>query len=183
MFTSHLIFAHSIWKKHVKPESYAIDATCGNGHDSLFLLQCGISYLYCLDIQKRALENTAKRLANFKNYSLHLGCHALFSMVKHPIDLIVYNLGYLPGGDKRLTTQTSTSLKSVENGLKLLNENGLMSITLYPGHLEGAREAKALLHYAFTLPKNQFISCHHRWLNRSHAPTVLFIQKIAYSLF
>ena len=145
MFSSHLTFAHSLWREQLHPGSSAIDATCGNGYDSLFLLQCGLSHLYCLDIQREALEMTKGRLAEFKNFSLHRVCHSTFPMVEKPVDLIVYNLGYLPGGDKGLTTRTETTLLSIESGLKLLTKRGLISVMVYPGHREGKREEESLL--------------------------------------
>ena len=177
--TSHLTFAHSVWKKHIKSESHVIDATCGNGYDSHFILQCNPAHLYCLDIQKKALKNTRNRLEGFKQFSLHQACHSTFSMVEKPIDLIVYNLGYLPGGNKSLTTQTETTLLSLSNALNLLRKNGLTSIMLYPGHLEGMREKEALLCYVSNLPRKKFQVHLHRWLSHSNTPALLLIQKTA----
>lgn len=173
-----LTFAHEEWKKHLKPGDRAIDATCGNGHDALVLSKLNLSHLYVFDIQEQALQATKNRLGPQKNISYHLCCHALFSEVKAPIDLIVYNLGYLPGGDKSLTTQTTTTLKSLEKGLQLLSSGGLISITLYPGHPEGEREKKALLAHVTTFSPKKFQVSHHRVLNRSKAPSLLLIKKI-----
>lgn len=178
MFTSHLAFAHSIWKKHITSKSYVIDATCGNGHDALFILQQNPMHLFCIDIQEAALKNTQARVSRFQNFSLHFGCHSSFPMAIDPIDLIVYNLGYLPGGNKGLTTQTETSLTSIENGIKLLNTNGLMSITLYPGHEEGEREEKKVLKHVSILSEKNFRVTSHRWVRASKAPSLLLIEKL-----
>lgn len=179
MFTSHLAFAHSIWKKHITPKSYVIDATCGNGHDSLFILQQKPKHLFCIDIQETALKNTQARVSCFKDFSLHHHCHSSFPMGAESIDLIVYNLGYLPGGDKELTTQTETTLASIDNGLKLLNISGLMSITLYPGHAEGEREEKRVLKHVSTLSEKNFRITSHRWIRAAKAPSLLLIQKVS----
>ncbi|MCB1071735.1 MAG: class I SAM-dependent methyltransferase [Chlamydiia bacterium] len=173
-----LTFAHEEWKKHLRPGDRAIDATCGNGHDTLVLSKLNLSHLYVFDIQEKALQATQNRLGPQKNISYHLGCHSLLSGVEAPIHLIVYNLGYLPGGDKSLTTQTSTTLKSLEKGLNLLSPEGLISITLYPGHPEGKREEEALLAHTSTFSPKNFQVSHHQVLNRSKAPSLLLIKKI-----
>lgn len=136
-----LTFAHEEWKKHLRPGNRAIDATCGNGHDTLILSTLNLSHLYVFDIQEKPLKKQ-KRLGVRENISYHLGCHSIFLGVETSVNLIVYNLGYLPGGNKSLTTQAETTLKSLENGLNLLSSGGLISMTLYPGHSEGAREKR-----------------------------------------
>lgn len=173
-----LTLTHKEWKKHLKRGDRAIDATCGNGHDTLVLSKLNLSHLYVFDIQERALKATKKRLGIQSNISYHLGCHSTFSGVENAVNLIVYNLGYLPGGNKSLTTQTQTTLKSLEKGLILLAPGGLISMTLYPGHPEGKREEEALLaHVAFFSPRKFQVS-HYRALNRSNAPSLLLIRKI-----
>lgn len=172
-----LTFAHEEWKKHLRTGDRAIDATCGNGHDTLALSKLNLSHIYAFDIQEKSIQATKSRVGFQKNISYHLGCHSLFLSVNAPIHLIVYNLGYLPGGKKGLTTITSTTLKSLEKGLKLLSIGGLISMTLYPGHPEGKREEDALLDYVTTFSPKNFQITHHRVLNRSTAPSLLFIKK------
>lgn len=172
-----LKLGHSIWSEHLKEGSRAIDATCGNGHDTLFLAKQNLSHLYVFDIQEKALLTTQERVGKRKNISYHLGCHSLFEGITPPVDLIVYNLGYLPGGDKSLTTQVETTLQSVQKGLSLLSPRGLMSLTLYPGHPEGKREEEALLDLTSAFSPKKFQVSHHRLLNRSNAPSLLLIQK------
>ncbi|MBF5058672.1 class I SAM-dependent methyltransferase [Candidatus Neptunochlamydia vexilliferae] len=169
-------FQGQIWKQHLKPGDRAIDATCGNGHDTLFLSGMGLSHLYVFDIQKKALEETKKRVGE-ENISYHLECHSTFPGVEENIELIVYNLGYLPGGDKSITTRVNTTLKSVSKGLTLLSRGGLMTLTLYPGHTEGKREKEALLEFAKTFPKESFEVSHKTWGEKMTAPSMLLIQK------
>lgn len=174
-----LRFAHQEWKKHLRSGDRAIDATCGNGHDTLVLSKLKLSHLYVFDVQEKALNATQNRLGPQKNISYHLGCHSLFSGVDAPIHLIVYNLGYLPGGeDKSLTTQAPTTLKSLEKGLNFLAPGGLISLMIYPGHSEGEREEKSLLAYATTFSPKNFQVSQHRILNRSKSPSLLLIKKI-----
>ncbi len=169
-------FQQQIWKRHLQKGDRAIDATCGNGHDTLFLSKMALSHLYVFDIQKKALEETKKRVGK-ENISYHLGCHSTFSGIKEKVQLIVYNLGYLPGEDKTITTQVATTLKSVSKGLDLLSTGGLMTITLYPGHPEGKREKEALFDFVKTLPKERFEVSHETWGERPTAPSILLIHK------
>jgi len=173
-----LTLAHQIWKEHLKPNDCAIDATCGNGHDTAFLMSLKLSHLYVFDIQEKALANTQERVGKNKKISYHLECHTAFSSVDRPVNLIVYNLGYLPGGDKTITTRVETTLKSLERGLEILAPKGLMSFMLYPGHSEGAREESALLEMADSFSSKNFQVSHHRTLNRSSGPSLLLIHKI-----
>lgn len=172
-----LKLGHAIWSHHLKKGGRAVDATCGNGHDTLFLAKLNLSHLYVFDIQEKALFATQEKVGTRQNISYHLGCHSLFEGVEPPIDLIVYNLGYLPGGDKSVTTRAETTVQSIEKGLSFLSSKGLMSLTLYPGHPEGKREEEALLELSsLFLPKNFQVS-HHRILNRLSAPSLLLIRK------
>lgn len=190
LFQSHLDLAHSYWQKLVRSGDTVIDATCGNGHDSLFLahlaLSTDIGTLYGLDIQSDAIESTKKLLQDhlaplvFERVNLLLQSHAEFPKEIPPqtVKLIVYNLGYLPGGDKSLTTRVETTLKSLEGALMLLEPAGCVSITTYPGHSEGAEEERALLAFLATLDTKQWSCCYHRWVNRgASAPGLMFIQR------
>lgn len=51
-------------------------------------------------IFKKAIEETQKLLANanFNNVIYHLSSHEY--IIEDDFDLIIYNLGYLPGSDK-----------------------------------------------------------------------------------
>lgn len=159
-----------------------IDATVGNGHDTLFLAQllAGHGQLIGYDIQPAALEQTQKRLETLSPLErgvviLKLASHAHFEA--HDVKLIVYNLGYLPGGDKALTTQTNTTLLSLQNGLSILSQDGAISITCYPGHPEGAKEQEALIAFLQELPSNEWTVCHHVWINRPLSPTWILLQR------
>lgn len=189
LFSSPIDLAHSYWEKLLQEGDSAIDATCGNGKDTLMLAELiikkGSGHLFGLDIQKDAIEKTLSLLQEKLNPSeldrVHLYCssHETFpiSAYERPIKLIVYNLGYLPGGDKSLTTLTHTTKKSIKEALALIVAGGAISITCYPGHPEGAIEEIDLLAYASTLDPKRWSVCHHNWSNRSLSPSLLFIQK------
>ncbi len=172
MRSPHLSLAHSLWKTHLCPSDLAVDATCGNGHDTLILATLGAEVI-ALDIQPAALIQTRLRLGN-RPATLLLHSHAPWPPLPRAPRLIVYNLGYLPGGDKSLTTQTETTLASVQEAYSLLAPDGALSITCYPGHPEGTREEAALMEWAAPLNAQHF-----RWKERAQSPSLLWIAKTA----
>lgn len=170
----HLSLAHALWKGIIAPGDLAIDATAGNGHDSLVLASLGAT-LYVLDIQKKALETTEERLASYKNVLYFLQSHATFPPLPKPPKLIIYNLGYLPGGDKTLTTTLKSTLESLTLATHLLAPQGMITLMCYSGHPEGAKEEAALL--LFTSFLEGWDVTHHKWLKHPHAPSLLVLKK------
>lgn len=165
MRSLHLKMAHFLWKEHLNIGDVAIDATCGNGYDTQALakliLAKNTGKLYAIDIQEVAIKTTQKRLKEslkdeeFNEVTFHLASHEEFPSDWLKPNLIVYNLGYLPNGDKSITTRSDHTLKSLQNAYNLLNKNGMLSITCYPGHPEGLRESKAILNWLTSLkPKD-----------------------------
>lgn len=184
---NHLSFAHECWSQQVAPGDLVIDATCGNGHDTLFLAKIALTKdsgtLFSLDIQPEAIES-AKGLLNdgldaslMERVRFVLGSHETFpqEIVPGTIQLIVYNLGYLPGGDKAKTTMTDSTLKSIRHAQLLVKKGGMISITCYPGHEEGKKEEEAIIDMCSQLNPRQWTCCHHRWINRKSAPSLLII--------
>ncbi len=184
---SVISLAHSLWLTALFPGARVIDATCGNGQDSLFLAQTALEgssgQLLAFDIQKKALQSTKKLLENHlseKQLSqveyVHC-CHSKINLYcNQPVDLIIFNLGYLPGSDKSLTTLSATTLEALGQSLDLLKPTGLLSITCYPGHEEGAKEALVVNKWAEHLGRG-FNCCVHSWPNRTcSAPFLITVQ-------
>ena len=95
-----------------------------------------------------------------------------------PVDVIIFNLGYLPGGDKHITTGESSTRKAAEASLTLLAKDGLLCITMYSGHPEGQREKEALLGMASALDPRTYHSAYVNMLNqRNEPPELLLITK------
>ncbi|MES2122983.1 MAG: class I SAM-dependent methyltransferase, partial [Chlamydiota bacterium] len=190
LFQSAVDLAQRYWKDLIRPGDWAIDATCGNGRDSLILAELLLknssdSGLIVIDIQPQAIALTqellAKSLDAYQLKQAHFCCqsHAVFPSLafEKPIRLIVYNLGYLPKGDKNLTTLTSSTLQSLEQAKNCIAPGGMISITCYPGHAEGALEEQALLKELSLFCPKEWNICFHRFLNRNASPSVLLIQK------
>lgn len=137
--------------KVVEAGDLAIDATIGNGYDTEFLVKLGAQVIG-FDIQREAILNTEKRLkegGNLEKVRLYQEGHE--RMVEfvpkdwvENVQVVMFNLGYLPGGDKGCITRAETTLKGLESAYYLLKEGGYLSVMLYPDHEGGADEARAV---------------------------------------
>ncbi len=184
---NHIGLAHYFWKKHLKRGDTAVDATCGGGNDTLILAETCLGNnegaVYGVDIQKAAIEATDSLLedrlpaAQYDRVTLLHASHAPLPSEILKADLIVYNLGYLPGSDRAIKTLSSTSIKSLESALDRLSERGMVSIMLYPGHHEGLFEAHTILNWTSALPKELYSLSHHYRPNQAKSPSLLIIQK------
>lgn len=190
LFQSHIDLAHHYWKQIVQHGDHVIDATCGNGHDALVLanlaLLDGRGELYALDIQPTALRAAQQHLeqhltpACLSRIRLLNMCHSEFPAEIQPesIKLIAYNLGYLPGGDKSLTTTSATTIKSLQQALVLVKPGGAICLTAYPGHDAGHIEQQDVHVFMQKLDPKVWSCCCHRWVNRTeHAPALYLLQK------
>ena len=144
--------ARSLMKENLKQNDLVVDATLGQGKDSLFLLEIiEKGHLFGFDIQKEAIKKSKELLKEYKNYTLfNTGHENMFKNLKeyeNKISLIVFNLGYLPKGNKEITTKKETTIKAIKQGIKLLNKKGHIVITIYPGHKEGLKEQKEIIKF------------------------------------
>jgi predicted methyltransferase len=184
---NHLKIAHLIWQGFLKPGMHVIDATMGNGHDTLALakivLSEGSGRVDAFDIQEKALKSTEDLLKESLSPSLlsqvhlHLKSHETFPKDLPRPNLIAYNLGYLPGGDKSITTLGEKSLQSCQNALSLLLPGGILSITMYPGHAQGSIETNLLLSYLASIPKNEAKAFRYSPLNSDNSPILILLEK------
>ena len=119
-----------------------IDLTCGNGHDTKFLANNSREVI-AVDIQLTAINNTKKRLKDYDNVTYIHSDHSEIDFNSlYPIDGAIYNLGYLPHGNKDLITKRETTIKSLNNLLPQLSD--FLVVTCYPGHKGGDIEALAV---------------------------------------
>ena len=164
---AHLLLANQVKKDHI-----LVDATMGNGHDTLYLSSLA-QHVYSFDIQQKALDSTYEKVSHLSNVSLILDSFEnIFNHVS-TFDGIVFNLGYLPNGDKSITTIGETTLFTVKKILSTL-EHVYMVIVVYPGHLEGQYESKLLDEFvlSLTIPVIKI-----QVENRKNAPYIYFIEK------
>ncbi|VYT67118.1 rRNA methylase [Clostridium tertium] len=168
--------SHDIIKNYVLNKDVAIDATLGNGYDADFLSK-NFSKVYAFDIQEEPC--ICYREKNVENVEVINDSHHLFDKyVNSNVDCIMYNLGFLPGGDKNITTEHTTSLESIRIGLELLNSGGIMTICIYRGHNEGKIEETCILKYLKNLPKNKYGVMVQSYLNRQEiSPMLVIVEK------
>ena len=166
------------------PGARAVDATMGNGHDTeaLCRLVGSSGLVYAIDLQPQAVENTRARLlaAGLADRArlFCLGHEHLAEAVPAPVRAVMFNLGWLPGGDHRITTLLPTTLSAVEQALSLLQPGGVLVLCAYPGHAEGAREKEALISFFSALPPQQFNVLRQVFLNAGPgAPECFVVQK------
>ena len=154
----------------------AIDMTCGNGHDTIFLASIA-KKVFAFDIQDQAINNTKKLLdeKHLTNVTLCKESHDLFDIfVNQSYDLAIYNLGYLPGGDKTIKTDAQTVLRSLEKAVPLLASGGKIVIVIY---LHDHLESDAITAFVTNL-NSDFDVLKHQILNKSNSPYIIEINRI-----
>ena len=171
----------------LKPGDIAIDATVGNGHDTAFLAcQVGPNGLvYGFDIQKSAINNTESRLkvqnlmervkliqTNHENFAANIP-------IQHQsnIGAIMFNLGYLPGANKSLTTQAQSSRCAAELAVNLVRHGGRVSILAYPGHPGGLEETQTVKAYALSLSDEFETTIHASGNPSKSSPQLIVIER------
>lgn len=164
-------------KEQVEPGDICIDATMGNGNDTLLLSQlCGpTGKVYAFDIQKLALTNTKERLQKAggpENYTLLLESHEHMENYadEETVSCIVFNFGYLPGGDHTKATKGSSSIAAMEQGLKLLKKGGILSLCIYSGGDSGFEERDTILQWLKELDSQKYLVIKSEYYNRPNNP-------------
>jgi Putative rRNA methylase len=167
------------------PGDLAVDATVGNGHDTLFLAECvgSTGRVIGFDIQRAALEETSRRLREARvgdRVLLFERSHEeIFRVLEaHSPTVrpraVMFNLGYRPGGDHRVLTRPETTIAGLIGGLEVVAPGGIVTVVLYPGHEGGQTESEAVLDLARALPAGRARVVTYRFLNtKSAAPFLL----------
>ncbi|MBK1780758.1 methyltransferase domain-containing protein [Advenella sp. WQ 585] len=174
-----LSFAHQLLRQAVQPGDVAVDATMGNGHDTLVLAQCvgENGKVYAFDVQEQALQKTRRRLqAAGLDDQVELICQGHQYMNEHvrqALSAVIFNLGYLPGGNKALTTQRDTTLAAITQGLGLLKPHGLLLLVIYPGHEAGRIEQEAIEALLSGLDQQYFRVLRYQLTNQGSSPPYL----------
>ena len=132
---------------NIKNKNVAIDATLGNGHDSLFLVSL-FNKVIGIDIQPLAIKRSKERLKDYNNIEINLLNHKDIDLLNvKDVDLILYNLGFLPGSDKKVVTLYESTLESINKAYNLLNEDGVILIASYIRHDHGKEEYLKIIEF------------------------------------
>ena len=175
----------SLLKGHIRPGGRAADFTMGNGHDTCWLSNMvgPEGFVYAFDIQQQALDHTAALLrekGNPDNVLLILDSHANADRyIKEPICAGMFNLGWLPGGDKPVTTLLPSTLKALECAIRLLEPDGAILLAVYPGHAEGRKEGEAVAEYLSSLDRRSLCCSRFQIVNSPDSPYFFLIEKKA----
>lgn len=178
-----LHYSHQLLKEIIQPNDHLIDATVGNGHDTLFLAQLvkGSGHVYGFDVQERAIHHTQekllaehldKRVTLFQQGHETLGT-ALPSEVQ--IKGAIFNLGYLPKSDKTIITQAETTLTAVQAILERLLPTGRIILVVYYGHPGGEHEKQAVLNFVQKLPQADYNVLNYQFVNQKNSPPFLLV--------
>ena len=189
LITKTTVWAMEIVGRYVNAGDTVIDGTMGNGHDTLALAKLvgPEGRVIAFDIQPMALENT-KALLEAEGMKDHPGIRLILDSnanVKNYVEpgkagiaAILFNLGYLPGGDKTVTTTKEETLRAVSDAVELVKPGGLVAAVLYSGHEQGAEEKQALLDWAKELPAKAFhVAYISMWNQKKCPPEILLITR------
>ncbi|MCB1203152.1 MAG: class I SAM-dependent methyltransferase [Verrucomicrobiae bacterium] len=167
--------AHYLVGNVLREGDWAIDATAGNGHDTQFLAShVGSSgRVDSFDVQEEAIRSTRERTSGIPQVNLHaLGHEHIQDLVSGPVQAIMFNLGYLPSGNKMLITKPESTLTALESSMRLLDSRGIVTVIVYPAHPGGESEALCVNKWFASLPPSEFRVWHHgAW--PTHTPSAL----------
>ena len=167
---------------HLGGGDVAVDFTMGNGYDTEFLSKTvgERGHVYAFDIQEQAVASTAAHLRESgcpDNYTLiHASHHTVKDYVKGPIKAGMFNLGYLPGGDKSITTMRATTMPAIEAAIELLGPKSILSVAIYPGHEEGDAEGKMVSEYLSTLDRFRVSVAQIKIINSPTSPYFMVVE-------
>ena len=175
-----LEMAHDFLAQVITPEDVVVDATMGNGHDTLFLAKLA-KQVYAFDIQEQALKKTSQRIqeAGLTNVDLILQGHETVDQYVTEVKAAIFNLGYLPSADKSIITQPQTTLEALEKLCQMIVKGGRIAIMIYYGHEGGDIERDAVLDFVSQLPQQEYTATIYRTLNQiNNPPFLVMIEKL-----
>ena len=167
---------------HLHEGDIAVDFTLGNGHDTEFLSNTvgENGHVFAFDIQEQALASTEEHLKESgcpQNYTLILDSHHnVKKYVDVPFKAGMFNLGYLPGSDKSVTTMRKTTLPAIEAAISLMDRDAVIIVAIYPGHPEGEAEGKEICEYLSGISRHKICATQVKILNSPTSPFFIVIE-------
>lgn len=174
-----LKLSHEYIKANLKSGDTAVDATMGRGRDTLLLSQIveNSGKVYAFDIQEEALKSTQELLNtnHCANTTLILDSHHNLKKYVTSARCVVFNLGFLPGGDHSIFSHSDTSIQAINEALDIIDDNGFVSICSYYGGDTGFEERDALLSFLEELDQKKYTVMLHSFYNRKGCPPIFII--------
>ena len=181
--------AHDLIRGILRPGDIAVDATVGNGHDTVFLAEqvSPSGRVYGFDIQQAAIDSTLEKLREIRLAecpTLILASHAdmdkeIPAHLHGKIRVIMFNLGYLPGGDKSIITLTDSTLTALTGAARILADHGIITLLAYPGHPGGEMETDQVEKWCNQLNAKQFeVNTMYSTEHKDTAPRLFVIRKL-----
>jgi tRNA G37 N-methylase Trm5 len=173
--------SHDTAERIVKEGDTVVDATAGNGNDTVFLAKLigGTGKVYAFDIQEKALEKTREKLENqgfIQRVELIKDGHENMSKyISDKVSLVMFNLGYLPGGDHNICTMFQTTKRAIEEAMGLLKKNGIIVMVVYYGGDSGFEEKDALMEYITTIDSKMYSVLRSEFVNQPNCPPFLVL--------
>lgn len=185
LFKNAVEISRYLMENIVKKGSTAVDATVGNGNDVLVLadLVGNSGKIYGFDIQYDAIKNAERKLKknnlNMRVKLINDGHENMSKYIVDYVDFVIFNLGYLPGGDHNIITSPYTTIKALELSLSLLKKGGHVILTSYYGHPGGYEEKVAIENFLYQLNQKMFNVIKFNFINQANNPPILFcIEKL-----
>lgn len=183
MLKKPLRFSHDVLKEVIVSGDHVIDATVGNGNDTVLLAQLVGPYgkVYGFDIQEEAIRATEEKLiltSQKPQVELIKDGHQNMDQYldeDEKISAVTFNLGYLPKGDKSIITKPDTTLTAIKKSLKYLRRHGIISIMVYSGHTGGLEERVAIDSFVSELPQNEYNVLLYNYINQMNQPPYLYV--------
>ncbi|NLM51870.1 MAG: methyltransferase domain-containing protein [Firmicutes bacterium] len=184
-----LLFAKELVKEVLSPGGIAVDATCGNGYDTLFLAELvgAQGTVFAFDIQPEAISATQKKLE-----AAHLSERVKLLQTSHahesfwppaPVQAVMFNLGYLPGGNHEVITKPESTVAALQIATTRLQPGGIITLVVYTGHAGGQEEYEAVRNFCSKLPQKEYAVLEYKFINQiNHPPLLIAVKRLKNSL-
>lgn len=185
IFRNAVNISHAIIKEIVQSGDLLIDATCGNGHDTLFMAELvgNDGKVWAFDLQEKAINKSKKLLADndledrvifIKDNHINISQY-----LSDKVSACMFNLGYLPGGNHTLISEADTTFVAVKNVLNILKKGGVLTVVSYPGHRGGQEEHEKLYQHLSCLSQKEYEVLEMRFVNQvNYPPQLIVVQKL-----
>lgn len=178
-------YAQTLLRQAIEEGDIAVDATAGNGHDTVFLAELvgPNGYVYAFDVQKAAVDATLLRVLDHSFEDrvrvLNRGHEEVDQFIDKEIGAAIFNLGYLPGSDHSIVTKPNTTLEAIRKILNQLKIGGMIVLVVYHGHEGGKEERDEVIRFVSDLPQKYVHVLRYEFINQKNDPPfIIALEKV-----